>query len=322
MNTNNSKKNVNKVELIQKTPKSTFQLPNLPKFSEVIYGVWRLADRPEENSAEKALSKISACLELGMTTFDHADIYGDYTCEDLFGRAVELGKIPRDAYQIITKCGIKLISPNRPEHKIKSYDTSSKHIENSVNTSLKNLKTDYLDVLLIHRPNPMIDLAETAEGLEKVVRSGKVRAVGVSNFEKWQFEQLQESLSIPLVTNQIECSVINLDPFHDGILGQCQLNGIRPMAWSPLGGGSLFNDDKYSELRSTLQEIGNSFGTESFTIDQVALAFLLNHPSKILPIIGTNNISRIKAAATATTINLTEEQMHAIWSASKGIEVP
>ena len=323
----NSESTVRKVELIDKSKSKQTNIPSLSRFSELIYGVWRLADRQEENTPDHALKKISTCLELGITTFDHADIYGDYECEALFGQATKKGQVPRDAYQIITKCGIKLVSSNRPNHKIKSYDTSSKHIIESVETSLRNLNTDYLDLLLIHRPNPMMDLYDTAQGLEKVVKSGKVKAVGVSNFSPWQFQQLQAALAIPLITNQIECSSIRLEPFHDGTLGQCELYGIRPMAWSPLGGGSPFNGNEFAKLRDCLVQIGNELTEKSsdstpITTDQVALAFLMNHPSGILPIIGTNNIARIKSAVKATEIKLTEEQLHMIWSASTGVEVP
>jgi predicted oxidoreductase len=292
-----------------------------PELSRVVYGAWRLTDRVEETSTTKVREKIDACLEVGMTTIDHADIYGDYRCEEVFGKALKENPSLRDDMELITKCGIKLISPGRPEHKVKHYDTSSAHIMSSVDRSLKNLETDYVDLLLIHRPDPLMDYQDTAKALEEVVKAGKVKSVGVSNFTTWQFEQLSKSLSIPLVTNQVEMSVLNMNALHDGTIGQCQVEGASPMAWSPLGGGRLFtgDDEQAKRVQTVLGKIADA---QNSTIDQVALAWILRHPAKILPIIGTNNIERIKKSADSERIEISTEQWHEIWEASAGSEVP
>lgn len=294
---------------------------NGPEFSRIIYGAWRLTDRVEETSVSKVREKIDACLEVGMTTFDHADIYGDYRCEEVFGKALKENQGLRDNMQLISKCGIKLISPGRPDHKVKHYDTSSRHITASVDRSLANLNTEYLDMLLIHRPNPLMDLEDTAKGLDEVVKAGKVKTIGVSNFTTWQFEQLNAATTAPLITNQLELSVLELKALHDGTIGQCQSLQVSPMAWSPLGGGRLFSgaDEGVARLQTVLGKIADEFDT---TIDQVALAWILHHPAKILPIVGTNNIDRIRKSADAERVKISDEQWHEIWEASAGREVP
>lgn len=301
--------------------------PSLADFSSIVYGAWRINDVKGGNEPKKVLELIRTCLEHGITTFDHADIYGEYTCEKLFGDALDGSGISRDSIQLISKCGIKLVCDARPQHTVKSYDTSAKHITWSVENSLKQLKTDYLDLLLVHRPNPMMSLEDTARGLESIVKDGKVKAVGVSNFSTWQFEQLQEALPFKLATNQLEISLMQLDAFHDGTLGQCQLAGIRPMAWSPLAGGALFKSDLSQEMADKMDFLGKEL-QERFDLarpasrDQVALAFLQSHPSGILPIIGTQNPDRIKSAAESVSLTLDEEQLHGLWSAAMGRPVP
>lgn len=292
-----------------------------PEFSRLVYGAWRLTDRAEETTTTKVREKIDACLEVGMSTFDHADIYGDYRCEEVFGKALKEDPSLRSKIELISKCGIKLISPGRPKHKVKHYDTSSSHIVSSVDTSLKNLNTEYLDLLLIHRPDPFMDFHDTAKGLTEVVKSGKVKYVGVSNFTDWQFSRLSDVLDIPLVTNQVEMSVLNMSALHDGSIAQCQTKGVSPMAWSPLGGGRLFTgDDEQAKRVQTV--LGRIADREGSSIDQVALAWILKHPAKVLPIIGTNNIDRIKKSAVSERISMSVEEWHEIWEASAGNEVP
>ena len=223
---------------------------NGPEFSRLVYGAWRLADNPEQTSVLKVREKIDACLESGITTFDHADIYGDHRCEEIFGRALKAESSLRDKLELVSKCGIKIVSPSQTRNKVKHYDTSSAYIVESVEKSLKYLSTDYLDLLLIHRPSPLMDYADTAKGLEQVVKSGKVKHVGVSNFTTWQFDQLAAVTAVPLVTNQLEISVLEMSALHDGTVGQCQVNGLAPMAWSPLGGGSLFRGDDDAQKSS------------------------------------------------------------------------
>ena len=293
--------------------------PGGPEFSRFVYGWWRLAEW--NMSAADIQARLEHCLELGVTTQDHADIYGDYRCEAGFGKA--LGRAPqlREQIEIVSKCGIKLLSANRPQHKVKSYDTSFEHIVSSAEQSLVNLQTDYLDVMLIHRPDPLQDADEVARAFEFLRESGKVRHFGVSNFTAWQFDLLQSRLDFPLVTNQIEVSVLHLEPFLDGTLDQCQQDQMAPMAWSSLAGGRLFNNDDPAARRvlTCLQGIATRLGASA---DQVALAWLLAHPANILPIIGSGSLARLKSATASAEMLLEREDWYAVWEASSGQEVP
>ncbi len=275
---------------------------------------------------------IDRCLEWGITSFDHADIYGDYTCEGLFGAALAEAPALREQIQIIDKCGIRLVSDRRPQHQMHDYDTSAAHIIASVNHSLKQLHTDYLDVLLIHRPDPLMDADDVAQAFIDLHQAGKVRHFGVSNFTPSQFNLLASRLPFPLVTNQVEISVLHLDPFTDGTLDQCQQLRIAPMAWSPLAGGRLFQsqnhqpqnhqpqNDRTQRVRAALQQVGEQLN--GATTDQVAFAWLLTHPAKIIPILGTGKIDRIQSAVAAEKLRLSREQWFTIWTASTGAEVP
>jgi predicted oxidoreductase len=291
-----------------------------PGFSRIAVGMWRLNDW--KFTGKQLLDFVSRTLELGFTTIDHADIYGGYTCEELFGKVFSMNPSLRQKMQLVTKCGIKLVSPKRPENTFHGYDTSKAHIMKSVENSLKNLKTDYLDVLLIHRPDPLMNADVVATAVSELKQTGKVRFFGVSNFTPFQFDLLQSRLDFPLVTNQVEISVLKMDALHDGTLDQCQKLRISPMAWSPFGGGELFtgNSEKAIRLRNELQKIGDELGGKS--LDQVALAWLLLHPSHIVPVLGTGNFERVKSAAEAVNIHLSRDQWFRIWTASNGYEVP
>ena len=291
-----------------------------PQVSRITLGLMHLTSW--NLSPEALFEMLNICLDIGITTFDHADIYGDYRCEGLFGAALEQNPSFREKIQIITKCGIKLISNNRPDHSVKSYDTSKAHIIASVENSLKLLHTDYIDLLLIHRPDPLMDADETAEGLTSLRDSGKVLHVGVSNFTSTQFNLLASRLDFPLVTNQIEFSVMAMHALNDGTLDLCQQLRISPMAWSPFAGGRIFQtgSEQAIRLQDTLNEIGQELGGNS--IDQVALAWILTHPAKIVPVLGSGNLDRIKKAAVAENISLSREQWFRIWQASVGTEVP
>lgn len=283
-------------------------------------GVWRTAEW--NMSRAELLHYLSTCLDLGITTFDHADLYGDYTCERLFGEALAEARSLRTQMQLITKCGIKLLSNNRPDHRIKHYDTSRDHILSSVENSLRQLRTDYLDALLLHRPDPLMDADEVATAFTDLKQSGKVLHFGVSNFTPSQFSLLASRLDFPLVTHQIEISVQHLAPFLDGTLDQCQQLRIAPMAWSPLGGGGIFKqtDPQSVRLRQALAAVGEELGGAA--IDQVALSWLLTHPANIVPVLGSGNLDRIKSAIEAATLQLSRQQWFTIWAASTGEDVP
>jgi len=295
------------------------QLTKDLSFSRIIHGLWRLSDWNMSN--EEVVKLIENCLDAGITTFDHADIYGDYTCEKKFGDALALKPALRKQMEIVTKCGIKLVSDNRPGHSIKSYDTSKEHILSSVNQSLKNFQTNYIDVLLIHRPDPFMDPSQVAEAFTQLKQEGKVLFFGVSNFKRSQFKLLQSYLDFPLITNQIELSAYHLENFENGTLDLCQEEKISPMAWSPLAGGEIFysKDDRAKNLRSKLELIAGEIGAQG--IDEVLFAWLLSHPANIMPIVGSGNMDRIESAIRALDLTLTRDQWFDILQVAMGREI-
>ncbi|PSH64418.1 MULTISPECIES: aldo/keto reductase [Phyllobacterium] len=290
--------------------------------SRLVLGAWRLLSGPERPGATSVARLISEAIDLGMTSFDHADIYGDYGVEEVFGAGFKYWGGQREAIELITKCDIMLTSAARPDNRIKHYDTSAAHIKTSVDRSLKNLHTDYIDVLLIHRPDPLMDADETAAGLESVVTAGKVRAVGVSNFSPSQFDLLASRLPFPLVTNQIEMSVVHTASLFDGSLDHAQRLGYAPMIWSPLGGGSLFTGDGAQEkrVRETLKMIADEAG--GVDISAIAIAWLLRHPARPIPVLGSLKRERLAAMAAALDIKLERQQWFGILKASTGQDVP
>lgn len=294
--------------------------PNGPEFSELVQGYWRAADWGM--TAQERLSFLKQHIELGITTVDHADIYGNYECEALFGEALALDKSVRDQIQIVTKCDINLCGDKTPERKINHYDTSSAHIYQSVNNSLERLNVDEIDVLLIHRPDVLMDADEVAEAFTELHKVGKVKHFGVSNFTPRQFELLQSRLGKPLVTNQVEINPLNFEVAHDGTLDQMQMLRTRPMAWSCLGGGSIFSGESEQSIRvrNELEAIREEVGATS--IDQVIYAWVRRLPSKPIPIIGSGKIERVHTAVNALNIELTREQWYRVWVASKGHGVP
>ncbi|HHY0419324.1 TPA: aldo/keto reductase [Vibrio parahaemolyticus] len=294
--------------------------PNGPEFSELVQGYWRAADWGM--TAQERLSFLKQHIELGITTVDHADIYGNYECEALFGEALSLDKSVRDQIQIVTKCDINLCGDKTPERKINHYDTSSAHIYQSVNNSLERLNVDEIDVLLIHRPDVLMDADEVAEAFTELHKVGKVKHFGVSNFTPRQFELLQSRLGKPLVTNQVEINPLNFEVAHDGTLDQMQMLRTRPMAWSCLGGGSIFSGESEQAIRvrNELEAIREEVGATS--IDQVIYAWVRRLPSKPIPIIGSGKIERVQTAVNALNIELTREQWYRVWVASKGHGVP
>jgi predicted oxidoreductase len=292
-----------------------------PQFSRIVFGVMKWGLWGHQLNTQDMLRLMEASVEYGVTTFDHADIYGNYTTEAEFGEALKLKPGLREQIQLVTKCGIKMQVPQRPRHRIKSYDTSPEHIRASVDRSLRNLNTDYIDLLLIHRPSPLMDADLIAGEFEYLKKEGKVRYFGVSNFTPAQFDLLNSRF--PLVTNQVEASLLHLPPFTDGTLDQCQQHRIRPMAWSPLGGGGIFSASPgeqaqriLSTARAIIERREQDIGT-----DQLLLAWLMRHPSGILPVVGTARIERLRAAADAAHIMLSREEWFELLQASTGSEV-
>lgn len=294
--------------------------PQGPDLSELVQGYWRLTEW--EMTPQQRLTFLKQHVELGITTVDHADIYGNYQCESLFGEALALQPSIREQLQIVTKCDIKLCSDQFPERKINHYDTSAAHIYQSVNNSLQRLGVNEIDVLLIHRPDVLMDADEVAEAFAELHKVGKVKHFGVSNFSPSQFNLLQSRINKPLVTNQVEINPLNFEVAHDGTLDQMQMLRTRPMAWSCLGGGAIFdgNTEQAQRVRYVLEELREELGAES--IDQVIYAWVRALPSKPLAIIGSGKIDRVKAAVSSMELTLTREQWFRVWVASKGQGVP
>ena len=287
-----------------------------PTFSRLIMGYWRLMEWQLSPTALLDLMKYH--LDLGVTTIDHADIYGGYQCEEAFGNALRLEPSLRDRMEIVSKCGIALTA--KPEHALNHYNTGKAHIIASAEDSLRKLATDHLDLLLIHRPDPLMDADEVADAFISLKQAGKVKHLGVSNFSARQFELLQSRLPFPLVTNQLEISPLNQSTTLDGTLDLCQQLRIKPMAWSCLGGGRLFDGQEYAPLRAELEQIRHEVGAQN--IEQLVYAWVMMLPSQPLPLIGSGKRERIAAAVAAESIALTRQQWFRIRKAALGYDVP
>lgn len=286
-------------------------------FSRVIHGMWRLGEW--NMSPQERLTFIEQCIELGITTFDHADIYGGYTCEGLFGEALKLKPELRDKIEIVTKTGIKLTGDYNAGQKLNYYDTTKEHILHQVDRSLNELAIDQIDTLLIHRPDPLMNPDEVAEAFITLRESGKVREFGVSNHVPATQNLLQSRLPFQLVTNQLELSPMQLKHFEDGSVDLCHEKRMPLMAWSPLAGGSLFKEEQYAPLREKLEEIRERHGASG--IDAIVYAWLLKHPAHIMPIVGSGKIERVRTAVDALTIELTREEWFEILKAARGRDV-
>ncbi len=291
-------------------------MQNIAGLSPIVAGAWRLADWGW--APQQRLAWIEANLDLGVTSFDHADIYGGYSVEALFGEALALAPGLRRRLQIVSKCGIQLVTPARPGHALKHYDTSAAHIRASVDGSLRALHTDHLDLLLIHRPEALMDFDELASTFEALRREGKVRHFGVSNFTPSQLAPLHRRIA--LATHQIELSPLHLHALHDGTLDQCQDLGLRPMAWSPLAGGRLFTgqDEAAQRVRHTLALMAAELGVPVITL---VIAWVLRHPSAPLPILGSRRIDVARDAMAALALRLDAQQWWRVWTAGAGREV-
>lgn len=283
--------------------------------SRIVYGMWRLADDPDTSPAHVA-AKIEACLEQGITTIDQADIYGGYMAEEILGRALRSAPGLRDRIEVVTKCGILVGAGRYADRRVKHYDTSRAHILASVDHSLRLMGLDRIDLLLIHRPDPLMDHRETGAALDEVVASGKVRAVGVSNFRPWDFALLQSATGTPLATNQIELSLAAPQALTDGQVAFLQERGLPIMAWSPLGGGSLLGGGATAAL---LRSLAAERGTDPAA---VAVAWLLAHPARIMPVMGTNDLARIRALSRALEVPMDRQTWFELYAAALGREVP
>ena len=285
-------------------------------FSRLVYGMWRLAD-DSDTSVKHVDAKINAALDQGITTFDQADIYGGYTAEAVMGAAMKANPSLRQRMEVVSKCDIVIDAGRHSGARVKHYNTTAAHINACVEASLAEMGINEIDVLLVHRPDPLMDHHETGAALDALVDAGKVRAVGVSNFRPWDWNLLQSAMRHPLVTNQIELSLKQIAPFTNGDLAFHQQHGHVVMAWSPLGGGDLMTAS--NELTYRLDTIATRSGVDRAA---VATAFLLAHPAKITPVLGTNNLDRISAISAVETVQLDRQDWFSLYEAALGSEVP
>ena len=286
-----------------------------PTFSRIAQGFASCARW--EYSTDELVRFVEGGLELGVTTLDTAAVYGGGRAEALLGDALALQPALRDQVEIVTKCGIGSFGTSFPH-----YDSGKPSILASVEESLRRLRTDRVDVLLIHRPSMLMDADEVAQAFSELHTLGQVLHFGVSNFTPSQFELLSSRLEFPLVTNEVRLSALHHDVYHDGTLDQCQRLRVSPMAWAPLGGGRLFTSDseQATRVRAELQQVGAELGGAS--IDQVALAWVLRHPSNLVPILGTGKTERVRSACGAEALELSREQWFRVWVASTGERLP
>ena len=291
--------------------------PGGPALSAIVAGVWRLATWQMDRQAR--VRWIEECLALGITSFDHADIYGDYQVEMLFGEALAAAPGLRERLQLVSKCGIRLVSSHRPAHTLNSYDASMAHVVGSVDRSLRALRTDRLELLLVHRPDYLMDPEALADCFRALRLAGKVQHFGVSNHTPSQLALLHRRF--PLTTNQIELSPLHLAPLSDGTLDQCLDLALRPMIWSPLAGGRLLTSDdaRAERVRAALAALGREHGV---SVPTIAYAWLLRHPSRPVPITGTRRVEALREAVTALGVTLSAEAWYRVWEASAGHPVP
>ncbi|WP_260436311.1 aldo/keto reductase family oxidoreductase [Burkholderia sp. Bp9143] len=291
-------------------------------FSRIVFGMWRLADWRLSRAERRAL--IEAALELGVTSFDHADIYGDYTAEALFGEVLADAPPLRERIRLVTKCGIQLVSGRRPAYRFKRYDTRAAHIVASVEQSLRALHTDRIDLLLLHRPDPLMDADEVAATFARLRREGKVMGFGISNFSPSQAALLQDRMAthgMSLATNQVECSPLHLAPLDDGTFDQAQQWRCPPMLWSPLAGGRVLTDSTRAAIRvrECAARVGREFGVSAAT---AVFAWLLALPCRPLPIVGSSRIAALREAVAATHLALEHDAWFELLRAARGDDVP
>jgi predicted oxidoreductase len=287
-------------------------------FSKVVAGVIRWGSWGSKLSSSKMAGLINSSLECGVTTFDHADIYGNYTTEREFGDALILSGVEREKIQLITKCGIIKPCAEKPGFQISHYNTSKRHIIESAEQSLENLNTEYIDVLMINRPSPVMNYEEMAEAFQVLKESGKVREFGVVNFSPDQIRAMQRFY--PVISNQVEVSMTHLAPLYDGTIDTCMANGMVPMSWSPLGGGTIYTNTKAGKkLELRLQKLADKYG---WTLSEMALLFLMHHPAGILPVINYAKEDKIKETVDLLDVTLSNEQWFEILIASQGEELP
>lgn len=282
--------------------------------SEIIIGCMSWGKWGKQFSTQEATDLIQFCVEHGNTAFDHADIYGDYTTEAEFGKAFVESGIAREEIQLVSKCGIQLVGETR-NNKVKHYNYSKEYIINSAEQSLKNLKTDYLDTFLLHRPSPLMHPNEIVEAITKLKETGKIINFGVSNFTPSQVDLIADK--IPVSVNQIEFSLTQHAAMQDGSLDQILQKNMQPMCWSPLGTVFRAENNQTKRIKTVLKTLSEKYAV---TENILLLSWILKHPAKISPVIGTTNKARIINANKALVLDLATEDWFALLEASRGVE--
>ncbi len=294
--------------------------PTGPEFSHLVYGTWRILD--DGSSIQEINRRLHRCVELGITTIDTAEIYGLYQVEAALGQALALSPGLRHKIEIVTKAGIYVPNKLNPDRQVGFYDASGPRLQQSVEESLRLMGTDHVELFLVHRPDWLTSIDDTAGGLNQLIRSGKIRSAGVSNYSATQFDALNSRMEQPLVTNQLEFHLLHMNPITDGTFDQCQQQRFQPMAWSPLAGGRLFDQSNEAAVRLAAAAAGMSAKYNGATLEQLAYAWILAHPSCPIPVIGTNKLERIESAAKAASIILNREDWYALWVAARGHSIP
>jgi predicted oxidoreductase len=287
-----------------------------PEYSRIIAGTMTWGQWGKGFNRNEVADLITYCHDIGISTFDHADIYGGYTTEAEFGEGFLSSKIKRENVQFISKCGIQFDAEARP-NKVKHYDYSRKYISESVERSLRNLKTEYLDLLLLHRPSPLLDPDEVSEAILKLLKEGKIKNFGVSNFTPSEIGMLETRF--PVSANQVEFSLTTNDVLYDGTLDDCITNKRMAMSWSPLGSYFKKKDVQIKRIQKVMGPLMKKYAVSA---DQLLLAWVLKHPAKVYPVIGTATKSRLKDAQRATEIELELQDWFILLEASQGQEVP
>ncbi len=285
------------------------------EFSRIISGVMTWGVWGKNFNQNQMIEMMNTCVANKITTFDHADIYGGYTTEASFGKSLETSAIGRENIQLISKCGIASLEVRN--YKVKHYNYSKEYIVWSAENSLKNLRTDYLDALLLHRPSPLMQVDEIAEAIEKLKTEGKIKSFGVSNFSPLQTALISQKIKVEY--NQIQFSATHIQPMLDGSLDYMQIHKIRPMSWNPLGSIFKEKNDQNHRLNTVLSSLELKYNV---TADIILLAWIMQHPAGIWPVIGTTNTDRIKNATKAIDLKLDLEDWFAIWTESVGNKVP
>jgi predicted oxidoreductase len=295
--------------------------PNGPEFSRLVYGTWRILDDAGANSQELN-RRINLCVDLGMTTLDTAEIYGLYEVEEALGKAIALSTGLRDKLELVTKAGIYVPNKHHPERHTAHYNTTGVRMVKSLEKSLRFLQTDRVELQLVHRPDWIASADDTASGLNQLLRDGKIRSAGVSNYNVHQFDLLNSRMEQPLVTNQLEFHLLHMDPISDGTFNQCEKLGLAPMAWSPMARGQIFDLDNAAaqRLKSAAEKMSSRYG--GATLEQLAYAWIMAHPANPLPILGTNKVERIQSATKSVEIKLGREDWYALWEAAQGRQIP